>query len=101
MTMLGKKSRFTNQRINKIPQGAIDGVNLEYTLPDGEEFWPETLEVMIDGIPKEPGLDFEEVGTTGFRFLIDPDDDYNNRMKHPVVDTETIRISYWKKPKCK
>lgn len=101
MTSLTKKSKFTVQRINKIPLGAIDGVNLEYTLDGGEEFWPDTLEVKIDGLPKDAGLDFEEIGTTGFRFLIDPDDIDANRMKHPICDNETIRITYWKKPKCK
>lgn len=101
MTSLTKKSKFTNQRINKIPQGAIDGVNLSYTIPNDEEFWPDTLQVSIDGVPKDNGLDFIENGTTGFTFIIDEDDTDSNRMEHPVCDNEEIRVTYWKKPKCK
>lgn len=98
MSNFTKKNKYSNPRNNVIPLGDKDGVNLSYLLPDGEQYWPGTLKVYIDGVLKTPGVDFNENGTTGFTFILAPNN--GNGMNAPVCQSEDLLIEYYKKPNC-
>ena len=98
MTGLLKKNKFRFPRKFQIPVGAVDGVNLDYILPDDEEFYPGTLEIFVDGSVLCQ-QSFSETGTTGFSIIVDPTDP--NARNKPLRQSETIWLNYFRKPKCK
>lgn len=98
MTSLLKKNRFRFPRKNIIPIGATDGVNLDYTLPFGEEYYPGTLTIFVDGNALCP-QSYIESGVNSFRVVVDKFDP--NARNKPIRDSETLWIEYFRKPKCK
>lgn len=98
MTSLTKKNKYNQPKLKKFPIGDINGVNLSYTLPDGDEFWPDTLEVIVDGNELCPQC-FTEDGTTGFTVIVNPSDP--NARNKPFRQSEIVWLRYYRKPKCK
>lgn len=98
MTSLTKKNKYSNPKLKQFPVGEINGVNLDYILPNGDEFWPGTLEVIVDGSEMCPST-FTENGTTGFTVIVDPTNP--NARNKPFRQSETVWIRYYRKPKCK
>lgn len=98
MTSLLKKNKFRFPRINQIPIGERNGVNLDYTIPNGEEYVSGTLEVFIDQGAICP-QSFIETGVNTFQIVVDKFDP--NMRNKPIRDSETLWVNYYRKPKCK
>ena len=98
MTSLHKKNLFRFPRRFQVPVGEIDGTNIDYLIPNDEEFYPGTLQILVDGNELCP-QSFEETGTTGFKIIVEPSDP--NARNKPFRQSETVWLHYFRKPKCK
>ena len=96
-SLLKKNGKFNSPEKYQIPVGEIDGTNIDYILPNGDKFYPGTLEIMVDGSELCP-QSFEETGDTGFKVLVDPSDP--NARNKPFRQSETVWLHYFRKPNC-
>jgi len=104
MSRFTKKNKFSQPKVNRTPVGDIDGINVDFTLPDDDQYIPGTLEVFLSGQKlcgdqSNPGRDYDEnVDMKSFRILVDGESPFGQNV--PPCDGEGIEIRYYRKPKC-
>jgi hypothetical protein len=78
-------------RVNVVPLGVKNGVNLSYMLP--EVFLSGTLEIWLDGVKLDHGIQYNEnISLNGFTIIVDPAD-YKGLAKGPRCD-ESLTANY-------
>jgi len=78
-------------RVNVVPLGVKNGVNLSYMLP--EVFLSGTLEIWLDGVKLDHGIQYNEnISLNGFTITVDPAD-YKGLAKGPRCD-ESLTANY-------
>lgn len=77
----------------EIPTGDIDCSNLDFETSC--EFIPSTLEVFIDGVQKQRGVDYSvNVNNKSFTFILQADN--GNGLNSPPESTEVVTVNYIK-----
>lgn len=78
-------------RVNIIPLGVKNGINLSYML--SEVFISGTLEIYLDGVKLDHGIQYNEnISLNGFTIIVDPTD-YKGLAKGPRCD-ESLTANY-------